>query len=158
MSLPIRRDGASRGLAVVLLLLGVAAFAACGDDDDDDDAAAVIALEGLDFAFRGVPASLDSGDHTFSFENTGSEVHEAILLKLPEGMTLQQALELPEEEADEILFSGVVAILFAQPGQSGTATITASLTTGTYGFLCFIENENGPHAIQGMVASFDVGS
>ena len=156
MDLKIRLSGPARALAIVPLLLGLAFLAAC--DDDDDDASAAIALQGREFAVEGVPASLDAGEHTFSFENIGSEVHEMIVLKLPDGMTLEQALQLPEEEADEVLFGGIVAILFAQPGQQGTATVTATLTPGTYGLLCFIENANGPHAIQGMFAEFAVGS
>ena len=153
LSSPSRR---ARALAIVPLFASIALFGAC--DDDDDDASAAIALQGREFAFEGVPASLDAGEHSFSFENIGSEFHEVIVRKLPEGMTLEQALQLPEEEADEVLFGGVLAVLFAQPGQQGTATVTATLTPGTYGLLCFIENEDGPHAIQGMFAEFAVGS
>ena len=157
MEMLIHLSRSARGLAIVPLLLGAAFFGAC-DDDDSEDAAAVIAIQGREFAFEGVPATLAAGTDTFSFENIGSEVHEMIVLKLPDGMALEQVLELPEEESDAFFYAGVQAILFAQPGQTGTATFTAALTPGTYGVLCFIENANGPHVIQGMAAEFAVGS
>ena len=155
LSSPSRR---ARALAIVPLLANIALFGACDDDDDSEDAAAVIAIQGREFAFEGVPATLAAGTHTFSFENIGSEVHELIVLKLPDGMALEQLLELPEEESDAFFYAGVQTILFAQPGQVGTATFTAALTPGTYGVLCFIENENEPHVIQGMLAELAVGS
>ena len=155
MEMRINLSRRARALVIVPLLLSLTLLGACDDDDDDED---VVAIQGLDFAFEGVPANLDAGTQTFSFENIGSEFHELIVLKLPDGMTLQQVLELPEEESDALFNAGVLAVLFAEPGQTGAATFTASLTSGTYGLLCFIENENGPHVFQGMAAELTVGS
>ena len=115
----------------------------------------MIAIQGLEFAFEGVPTTLSAGTHAFSFENIGSELHEMIVFRLPDGMTLEQILELPEEESDELFFSGVVGVVFARPGQQG-ASLTAALTTGSYALVCFVENANGPHVIQGMLAEFVV--
>ena len=56
----------------------------------------IIAITGRDFAFDGVPETVDAGPVTFTFENAGAEFHEMILARLPEGMTLEEALALPQ--------------------------------------------------------------
>ncbi len=110
-----------------------------------------IAITGLDFAFDGVPETVDAGLVTFTFENTGAEFHEMILARLPEGMTLEEALALPPD--DESLLP--IGVLFALPGVQG-GSLTVDLEPGTYAFICFFENEQGPHAFQGMAAEFIV--
>ncbi len=131
-------------LALTALLIGSLALA-CDDDDDS------FAIQGRDFAFDGVPESVDAGTVTFTFENTGTEFHEMALFRLPEGMTLQEALELPEDD-ESVVPSG---ILFALPGDQGGG-LTVDLKPGTYALVCFIENENSPHAFQRMVAEITV--
>ncbi len=130
-------------LALAALLIGSLALA-CGDDDDS-----AFAIQGRDFAFDGVPEKVDAGTATFTFENTGTEFHEMGLARLPEGMTLQEALEL-----ESIVPSG---ILLAPPGERAGG-LTVDLEPGSYVLFCFIENENGPHAFQGMVAQITVGA
>jgi len=79
-----------------------------------------------------------------------------VILKLPEGMTLEQGLELPEEESDEVFFSGALGVLIASPGAQAGARLTADLTAGSYGLLCTFESADGPHFIQGMLATLVV--
>ena len=147
-----------RRFLVVLALLATFAVgaAACDDDDDDDDSATEVAIRGIDFGFDGVPETLSAGTHRITFANDGAEVHEVVIFKLPDGMTLEQALELPEEESDALFYEGVIGVLFARPGEQSAGTLIAELTSGNYGLLCFVENANGPHAFQGMLAQLGV--
>ena len=110
-------------------------------------------MEGREYAFVGIPATLPAGRTTFTFENIGAEEHEMGMVRLPEGLTVAEALQLPEEEAEAVLtFIGTVV---AKPGAAG-ADRTLDLEAGRYGLVCFFENEQGPHAFQGMVAEFTV--
>ena len=135
---------------VGLAMLALTALASACDDGEDDDSSTTVAVEGVDFAFDGVPATLPEGRVTLEFSNGGAEFHEMVLVRLPEGMTLEQAMELPEEEAPP-----PIGIVFAQPGEQG-AGLTATLEAGNYAMVCFIENEQGPHAFQGMVAELTI--
>lgn len=142
----------TRFLFIALLSLAVGSLAlACDDDDDDDASGTTYDVRGVDFGFEGAPSTLDTGTATFTFENAGAEFHEMALARLPDGLTIEQALELPEDD-DSVLPDG---ILFAAPGTQGGA-LTVDLQAGTYALVCFIDNENGPHAFQGMVHEITV--
>ena len=140
---------------VMIAVLASVLAVACGDDGDGGAEATVLAVQGHDYRFAGLPESVEPGTYTFTFENAGSEFHEMTLVRLPEGMTIGEALQLPEEETFEVL--GLVGIVFATPGELG-AQLTVDLEPGTYAFVCFIENEQGPHAFQGMVAQLTVAA
>jgi hypothetical protein len=84
--------------------------------------------------------------------NQGAEPHEMVVLKLPEGMTVDQLL------ADESLFSQVEFIgqSFFEPGQEGDMALV-NLPPGTYTLVCFVTAPDGqPHAAKGMVSEFTV--
>ncbi len=84
--------------------------------------------------------------------NQGAEPHEVIVLKLPEGLTVDQLL------ADESLFSQVEFIgqTFYEPGQEGDMALI-NLPPGTYTLVCFVTAPDGqPHAAKGMVSEFTV--
>jgi hypothetical protein len=84
--------------------------------------------------------------------NQGAEPHEMVVLKLPEGMTIDQLL------ADESLFSQVEFIgqSFFEPGQEGDMALV-NLPAGTYTLVCFVTAPDGqPHAAKGMVSEFTV--
>jgi hypothetical protein len=84
--------------------------------------------------------------------NAGTEPHEVVVIKLPEGMTVDQLL------ADESLFSQVEFIgqTFYEPGEEGDMALV-NLPAGTYTLVCFVTAPDGqPHAAKGMVTTFDV--
>jgi plastocyanin len=111
-----------------------------------------------DFTFA-VPPSVPTGAHTFSFTNQGPQPHEAGIIKLNSGTTVEQitsiltgpplpsgAPETPPPWTDAGGIGGV------SPGAS--ATFTANLEAGaTYAFICFIPDpaSGKPHAQLGMI-------
>lgn len=130
-----------------------------------------VAVTGVDYAFEGVPATLEPGVTAFRFTNEGQEVHEMVLLRINDDVeaSIEDLLELPEEEAQQMVED--VAFTFAPPG--GEATTFADLGPGRYGVICFIPvgttsfedlpedqaaAEAPPHFTQGMVAVFQIES
>lgn len=99
-------------------------------------AAAETAVTASDYEFRGVPPQLRVGYALFRFTNSGTELHEMILLRKKADTTesFDQLLELPEEEAKAKVDDAGGA--FAFPGDTDTAVV--DLKAGDYAMLCFI--------------------
>lgn len=113
----------------------------------------------VDFAFEGVPESIDSGTTAFTFTNSSEgEEHEMVVFRKADGVTVgfEDLLALGEEEsADKLLF---VTAAFAPPGAEG-ATL-ADLEPGSYAMVCFVPvggaEDGPPHFTQGMLQEFTV--
>jgi hypothetical protein len=119
----------------------------------------------VDYAFQGVPATMNAGTVSFEFRNKSQrgEHHEMVVFKKNEGVreSFQQLLMLPDEEAKTK--ATIVTGAKAPPGASSYGV--AKLVPGDYAMVCFIsvgskkENPKGqgpPHFIHGMVTEFAV--
>lgn len=110
-----------------------------------------------DFAF-GLPDTLDG---TVAVTNAGQQPHEMLLLRLGEGITLEEALASLEGPPPTdgpppaIPAGGMQAIM---PGDTGYLDLSA-LAPGTYGLVCFIPDpaSGQPHLALGMVGQIQVG-
>lgn len=152
---PIRRRFA-RGRLITATILGAAifgaAFTACGSDSDGKQ----VNVKGLEYGFE-APTSLKPGKTTFNFENIGKEEHEMALVRLKDGATIEQALGAESDEDRARLMDGGPAVVIAEPGQKGTASIALDLKKGTYALVCtFTLPDGSPHAAHGMVRSISV--
>lgn len=131
-----------------------------------------VEIRAVDYAFEGVPATVEPGIVAIDFANTGGEVHEMALMRLNDDTTesVEELLQLPEEEAMTKVTPAGHAFAFPETGD-----ITfVDLQPGNYVVACFIpvgttpdkleELEDGgepggpPHAFEGMVAEFTVTS
>lgn len=118
-----------------------------------------IAVTGVDYAYEGVPASIEAGTVAFDFKNASkSEDHMMGIIRKKDGVTLTFAelLELPEDEGeDKTVFLGEA---FAPAG--GESSTLASLEPGQYAMVCFLpvggKEDGPPHFTQGMVQEFTV--
>ncbi len=116
-------------------------------------------VAGVDYAFEGVPATIEAGTIAFQFANESeSEEHEMIVVKKKDGvqLTWEELIELPEEEAEQN--TEFATATFAPPGgESGTFV---ELTPGEYAMICFIPvggaEDGPPHFTQGMLQEFTV--
>jgi len=116
-----------------------------------------------DYAFQGLPATVDAGKTSFEFANSGTEMHEMVVIRKNDDTTesFDELLALPQDEAEKK--TTVAGSVFAPPGQDDYAV--ADLKAGEYIALCFIpegskdENTEGqgpPHFTKGMRMEFSV--
>jgi hypothetical protein len=118
-------------------------------------------VTGVDFAYEGVPETIEAGTVAFGFENAAeTEDHMMGIIKKADGvdLTWDELLALPEEESeDKVEFKGEA---FAPAGESSSAL--AELDPGEYAMICFIpvgspNAEDGPpHFTEGMIQEFTV--
>jgi len=105
----------------------------------------------LDFAFdlsqNTVPADALVA---FTLPNEGQYPHELAIVRLPEGVTVEQVLADPALE-EQVEFIGGA---YAEPGETGYFALEG-LEPGTYTAVCFVDVPEGiPHVMRGMVAEF----
>lgn len=125
-----------------------------------------------DYAFSGVPETLESGPVNFELVNQGGEVHEMLIFRKDDGVTesVEELLASPEGQ-DRLTFVGSD---FAESGEEpGFAYVITDLQPGEYVMACFLpvgstneavevaeesgrELEGEPHANRGMTAEFVV--
>ena len=140
----------ARGMVAVIDLVGephggpmpAADLVISGEDDG----------AGSSYWFGGVPETLAAGEQVIEFKNAGSELHEFILIRLPEGMTLEEAFEA-ELEVDGTTWLGGPAPF--EPGDRQLMRV--DFEPGRYALFCFWENEEAvPHLALGMAAEIVV--
>jgi hypothetical protein len=131
------------GLALAALTLSACAAPA--------PAAVEITLKGHDFSFE-APDQIAAGPVTMRFTNAGREPHHAQVVRLNDGVTmdqLQAALKKGETEAFPLMaFAGGPGAIF--PNQS--SSVTLDLPPGQYALICFFTSSDGsPHYAKGML-------
>ena len=95
-----------------------------------------IEVTAVDYAFEGLPETIEAQTTGFALTNGGGEVHELAVMRINDGVdqSIEELLELPEEEAETMVeFVGGV---FAEPGEGDTAFLR--LEPGRYAALCFL--------------------
>ncbi|MEA2723383.1 MAG: hypothetical protein QOH59_1154 [Gemmatimonadales bacterium] len=151
-----------------LMLAAAGSLAGCKSDRPSDTqvssagtagagggAPAVVTVTAADFSFD-APAQIPAGATTFRLVNSGSELHQAQLVKLEDGKTLEdlgKAMKNPGPPPPWVKWVGGPNGI--APGQATNAT--AVLTPGQYAYLCFIPSTDGKiHLSKGMVRPFEV--
>ncbi|MEY2398340.1 MAG: hypothetical protein QOJ00_1514 [Actinomycetota bacterium] len=156
-----------RKIAVVVCLLSLA-FAACGKDDsptvDATPKPTVINVEATDsngtYKF-GVDATAEVDNlASIVVKNTGQQPHQAALIKIADGKTLDDAKAFLSAEGSAapagpppFTVGGGTTVI--DPG--GSATVTQSLPAGSYAFFCFVPGpDRAPHFVKGMTAAITI--
>lgn len=117
-----------------------------------EDGAQRVDVIGQDFAFE-FESPTEAGRTSFVFTNEGVEAHFLLVVKLAEGVTLQEALESEDPEG---LLEGEWETKLAAGG-GDEEVVTFDLEPGSYGLLCFIPTVDGtPHAFLGMTSEFTI--
>lgn len=105
------------------------------------------------FQFLGAPTAAANEVITLNVTNQGVELHEAVVVQLPEG-TDPLGLVDGSVPMEDVTFLGFAAPIF--PGQTADMAFV-NLEPGTYTLVCFFPGPDGaPHIVNGMVAQFDV--
>jgi uncharacterized cupredoxin-like copper-binding protein len=132
-------DGTTEGGAVIMwrcALMGLVPLAllavACGEDDASTEIDATLE----DFSFSPTEWTVAAGEEvTIELENSGSVLHEFVILQ--RGVEISSEAELPATE-EELLADFVYwETGWIKPGQSKTETFTAP-AAGTYQVICAI--------------------
>jgi hypothetical protein len=112
-----------------------------------------------DYAFV-APDEIEAGLTTFIVENHGVEPHHTQLIRLNDGVTLEEFFATLESEGEAAFFMLATAEGGAGAlGHEGKQEITLNLIGGQYLLACFIAGEDGiPHLVKGMVKPFQVVS
>lgn len=131
------------------------------ETDFEPEADLTVAL--VDFAF-GLPLELPAGEQTWLIENVGEQWHELIVIPVPDGTTLEDAMSLlmameggGEESAGEEGGAGMpeFAAVWSPMSAGERAWVEVDLAPGTYLVSCFIEDihsdEHAIHAALGMI-------
>lgn len=142
-------------------------YATMGAVAADECADVTLEVTATEYAFDGIPESVEPGVVALTFSNEGAEFHELIVFGRAEGVTesFDELLELEEDEAEGKLVE--LGGTFAEPG--GSAPGLLDLTEpGDYIAVCFVpvgstpdaegESEGPPHMTQGMRAEFTVAA
>ena len=140
----------AKGMVSQLAVTGTAADAPLPAGD------AEVTLQ--DFAFVGL-TTLTPGKHTVTVTNDGPQPHEATLVKLNEGVTVEQVVQAfasTEAPSGPPPWTGAGGIAGVAAGT--TAAMDISVEAGEYAFICFIPDpaSGRPHAALGMVGGLTV--
>jgi len=122
---------------------------------------------GVDFAFNGLPETIEGGRVALLFTNEGAEAHEIVIMRRNDGVTesFEDLLGLPEEEA----MGKVTPVGGAFAATTGaTGLLIGDFAPGDYIALCFVpvgttmhdgeftEGTGAPHFTHGMQQEFTV--
>jgi hypothetical protein len=98
-----------------------------------------------EYTFEGVPAEIPAGPVIFSLENVGEQVHELMVMRINNDVTLSvdEILALPEEESQTMVTPAAFAFTF--PGT--VDFVTVDLAPGRYVALCFLPEGATPEVV-----------
>lgn len=139
------------GMTDVLQVVGEAA-----SGDAAAEPTADIEVRMRDFAFT-MPTSVSTGEHVWKVVNDGPQPHEMALMKLNDGVTLEQFMASLAAEDESAM--PATPIGGAQALSIGLSSfVTYDLEPGEYVALCFVPDPKTgqPHVALGMVAGFTV--
>jgi len=120
-------------------------------------------VTGADYSFSGIPATLSTGKTVVTFQNTGAEFHEFLVVRKKNDKSVEELLALPQKQAEKQ--TEFVGAAFAAPGQTSNGFMDIK-TPGNYVALCAIPvgttdiesvpEDGAPHFTEGMVTEFTV--
>jgi hypothetical protein len=118
----------------------------------------VIDIMASDYAFD-APDTLPAGLVTVRLMNHGPEPHHAQLLRLNEGVTVEEFSSALQTEGEAALRLVTVAGGAGALDPHKTTDVTLDLAPGTYVLACFIASPDGvPHLAKGMLKPLTVAS
>jgi hypothetical protein len=103
-----------------------------------------------EYAFDGIPEEVAAGPAIITLENIGEEVHEILIARINDDVTLtvEELLALPEDESESMVT--FVAHTFSVPGDTGRTVV--DFTPGRHAALCFFPQGTTPEVFEQMMA------
>jgi uncharacterized cupredoxin-like copper-binding protein len=148
------------GKQVILVFAAVTALAlaisACQTSAGQSSSIPEVVIKASDYSYDN-PAEIQAGPTYIKMENVGEEIHHVQLLRLNDGVTLEQfqaALQQGEDAALPLVtLHGGVGLL----SKGGSGRVMMDLPEGQYVLACFIPSPDGiPHLAKGMLTPMKV--
>lgn len=115
----------------------------------------VVTVVANDYAFE-MPERLPAGLTTVRFRNKGKEFHHLMVVKLEEGKTIEDVMNIFKQQGPPPKWARPVGGPNA-PAFDGETVFTSVLEAGNYVALCVIPSPGGPpHVMKGMIKAFTV--
>src|SRR3954470_12516948 len=117
--------------STVMLMCGclIASAAGAQSTRPDSTAPAHILVVGNEYAFSGIPSTVEAGRTLFSFENHGKVRHEMSMILLRPDVTVKEALDRPSATGKAIAES-LTGLLIARPSEAGGGQLLVDLRPG----------------------------
>jgi hypothetical protein len=107
-----------------------------------------VEVSAIDYAYEGLPAKLAAGTRIEIHNDSTSEMHELIAMRLPddEARPVGELLELPEAELESMFTGEPAAVILAPPGEDGFPVVGDSVIgePGRYLVICAIPTGADP--------------
>ena len=109
----------------------------------------------MDYGFQ-LSTPITAGRHTIKIENTAAQSHEAVIVKLNPGATMQDWVAAAEKMTGPLPGQTIDGIGGLATGKRGYVTV--DFTPGEYGLICFApDSKDGkPHFVHGMIEQITV--
>lgn len=147
----------ARQLAVTMMMLtALLLLGACGTTGITQ--IPQITIKAHDYSFE-APAQIEAGLVSIRLENEGQEPHHVQLVRLNDGVTMEQLQATlqqgPEAALPLVTLDGGPGVVPSGKSQQ----VTVELTPGHYLLMCFVPGPDGiPHLAKGMMAPLEVVS
>ena len=153
--IPAMKDGQPHFMKGMVKPLTVAARRGVVQAGNTAAPAADVVMTLDDYDFR-LSAPITAATKSIRLRNVAAQSHEAVIVKLNPGTTVEQflgAMEKPQGPPPGALVGGITGI-----AKGRTVDIATSFTTGDYALLCFVPDakDGKPHLAHGMVKQFSV--
>lgn len=119
---------------------------------------AAVTAQLADFSFT-LPDSIKTGPQLWHIQNMGKQWHEMVIVKLNEGVTVDNLMEMLQSEQTDGPPPFEQVAMWAPNGAGEQAWVTFDLPAGEYTVLCFLPDVTGdgsPHLAHGMVRTLTV--
>jgi copper(I)-binding protein len=127
--------------ATCVIALGVSA---CSSDDDTGSAGSTVSITLQEDTVTASPASVPAGGVTFNVRNTGTEVHEFVIVKTD---LAEEQLPMANGHVDETAAGMTVVDEIEDIPAGGSGTLNVQLATGQYVLICNVVEEAADGAV-----------
>jgi hypothetical protein len=139
-------------LAAAGLMLGACGTTDAADagatDPDATDAGDTVEVSTIDYAYEGLPATIAAGTRLEVHNDSTTEMHELIAMRLSddEARPVRELLELPEAELDGVFAGEPAVVIIAPPGEDGFSVVGDGVIgePGRYVVICAIPTGADP--------------
>lgn len=154
-------------LAVALVAIAGLALSACGSDADTAATTttaakpAAVEVSLVDYAFQGLPKSVEAGSTLTVVNKSKAELHEMVVFPLADGeqRTADELAALSPDELAAVFGGEPTAVLMAPPGGPTIKAVGDGVLTkpGRYAVFCFIPTGIDPAVYLEAAAKTEAG-